>query len=57
MNTKEKLQVLIGLIENWLSDPEDNVQLIQWQENVKEIIYTLDCSESEELYVDKIAEM
>ncbi len=54
---KEKLQVLIGLIENWLSDPEDDVQRKQWHENVKEIIYTLDCSESEELYLDKIVEM
>ena len=57
MNFKEKLQVLIGLIENWLSDPEDNVQHTQWHENVKEIIYTLDCLESEELYLDKIVEM
>jgi hypothetical protein len=57
MNFKEKLQVLIGLIENWLSDPEDDVQYKQWHENVKGIIYTLDCSELEELYLDKIVEM
>jgi YqaJ-like viral recombinase domain len=57
MNFKEKLQVLIGLIENWLSDPEDDVQYKHWHENVKELIYTLDCSESEELYLDKIVEM
>ena len=57
MNFKEKIQVLIGLIENWLSDPEDDVQRKQWHENVKEIIYTLDCSKIEELYLDKIVEM
>ena len=57
MYFKEKLQVLIGLIENWLSDPEDDVQYKQWHENVKEFIYTLDCSELEELYLDKIVEM
>lgn len=57
MYFKEKLQVLIGLIENWLSDPEDDVQYKQWHENVKGIIYTLDCSELEELYLDKIVEM
>ena len=38
MYFKEKLQVLIGLIENWLSDPEDDVQYKQWHENVKEFI-------------------
>jgi len=57
MNFKEKLQVLIRLIENWLSDPEDDVQYKQWHENVKEIIYTLDFTDSEELYLDKIVEM
>ena len=57
MNFKEKIQVLIGLIENWLSDPEDDVQYKQWHENIKGIIYTLDCSELEELYLDKIVEM
>ena len=57
MNFKEKVQVLIGLIENWLSDPEDDVQYKQWHENVNEIIYTLDFSDSEELYLDKIVEM
>ena len=57
MNFKEKLQVLIRLIENWLSDPEDNVQYTQWHENIQGIIYTLDCSTSEELYLDKIVMM
>jgi putative phage-type endonuclease len=57
MNFKEKIQVLIRLIENWLSDPEDEVQCKQWRENVDEIIYTLDCSELEELYLDRIVEM
>ena len=57
MNFKEKLEVLIGLIENWLSDPEDNIQYTQWHENLRGIIYTLDFSELEELYLDKIVEM
>lgn len=57
MNFKEKLQILIGLIENLLSEPEDDVQYKQWHEDIDEIIYTLDCSEVEELYLDKIVEM
>lgn len=57
MNFKEKLQALIRLIENLLSDPEDDVQYKQWHEDIDEIIYTLDCSEVEELYLDKIVEM
>ena len=57
MNFNEKLEVLIGLIENWLSDPEDNIQYKQWHENVRGIIYTLECTDLEELYLDKIVEM
>lgn len=57
MNFKEKLQVLIELIENWLSDPEDDVQYKQWHENVDGIIYTLDFTDVEEVYLDKIVEM
>jgi len=57
MHFKDKLQILIGLIENWLSEPEDDVQYKQWHTDVDEIIYTLDCSEWEEVYLDKIVEM
>ena len=57
MHFKEKLQVLIGLIENWLSEPEDDVQYKQWHADIDEIIYTLDCSELEELCLDRIVEM
>lgn len=57
MNVKEKLQILIDLIENWLSDPEDDSQLMKWHEEVEEIIYTLDCSEVEETYLNRVVEM
>ena len=57
MKVKEKLQILIDLIENWLSDPEDNTQLIEWHEEVDEIIYTLDCSEVEETCLNRVVEM
>ena len=53
----EKVQILIDSIENWLPDPEDNVQLIQWHDDVNSMIYHLDCSEIEESYVDRIVEM
>ena len=56
MKVKEKLQILIDLIENWLSDPEDNTQLIEWHEEVDEIIYTLDCSEVEETCLNRVVE-
>lgn len=57
MNFKEKLQILIDSIENWLSDPEDNVQLIQWHDEVNTIIHYLECSELEESYLERIVEM
>ena len=57
MKFKEKLQILIDLIENWLSDPEDDSQRMEWHEAVDEIIYTLDCSEVEETCLARIVEM
>ena len=57
MNVKEKIQILIDLIENWLSDPADNTQLTEWHKEVDEIIYTLDCSEVEETCLIRIVEM
>jgi len=57
MKFKEKLQILIDLIENWLSDPEDDSQRMEWHEAVDEIIYTLDCSEVEETCLTRIVEM
>jgi hypothetical protein len=57
MKFKEKLQILIDLIENWLSDPEDDSQRMEWHEAVDEIIYTLDCSDIEETCLTRIVEM
>ena len=54
---KEKIQILIDSIENWLSEPEDNVQLIQWQDDVNIIINYLEFSEIEESYLERIIEM
>lgn len=54
---QEKLKVLIGLFENWLSEPQDNTQLEQWIESANELSYTFEFSDSEQPYIDRIIEM
>ena len=53
----DKIQALINLIENWLSKPEDNVQLEQWVESANELAYSYEFSEIEQIYVDKMIDM
>jgi putative phage-type endonuclease len=54
---QEKLKDLIGLFENWLSDPQDNTQLEQWVESANELGYTYEFSDIEQPYIDRIIEM
>jgi hypothetical protein len=57
MQFKEKLENLITLLENWLSEPEDQVQLEQWDESAAILSYSFEFSDVEEDYVDQIIEM
>ena len=49
----DKIQALINLIENWLSKPEDNVQLEQWVESANELAYSYEFSEIEQIYIGR----
>lgn len=52
----EKLKNLITLFENWLSDPEDNVQLEQWVDAAEQLAHSFDFTDTEQAYIDKIIE-
>jgi hypothetical protein len=54
---QEKLKALIGLFDNWLSEPEDNVQLEQWIDAAESIAYSFEFTDVEQPYVDRIIEM
>jgi hypothetical protein len=54
---KEKLEVLIGLFENWLSEPCDNVQLEQWLDTAETLAHSFEFTDIEQLYVDRIIDM
>lgn len=53
----DKLKDLITLFDNWLPNPEDNVQLEQWVESAEQLAYSFEFSEIEEVYIDRIIEM
>ena len=57
MTFSEKVQALINLIENWLSEPKDNVQLQQWVESANELAYSYEFTDLEQIYIDKIIDM
>lgn len=44
----------LTLLENWLSPPEDHVQLEQWLESAEELAHAYEFSEAEERYIDQI---
>jgi|694.fasta_scaffold49800_3 hypothetical protein len=54
---QDKLKVLIDLFENWLSEPQDNVQLKQWVDDAEQLAYSFEFSDTEHLYIDRIIEM
>jgi hypothetical protein len=54
---QEKLLETIHLLDNWIPEPEDSVQLEQWVESAKEIIHLFEYTEEEEEYMNRIIEM
>ena len=57
MSFNVKLKDVIELLTNWLSDPQDFVQLEQWIESAQTIADSFEFSEKEQIYVDRILEM
>lgn len=57
MTFTTKLHSLITLIENWLSEPEDNTQLEQWLESFDIMSHSFEFSDREQLYIDSIMNM
>jgi putative phage-type endonuclease len=49
-----KIKDLITLYENWLSEPEDRVQMVQWRENAEELADAYEFTEAEEECVDAL---
>ena len=54
---QEKVKALIGLFENWLSEPNDNTQLEQWIDTADTLAESYEFSNSEQSYIDRIIEM
>lgn len=54
---QEKLQTLIELYKDWLTEPDDNVQIEQWLEAADKLAYSFEFSEIEQVHVDRIIEM
>ena len=54
---KEKLMDWITLLDQWLSDPEDEVQLKEWSSNAEELAYPYEFSKKEQPYIDQIIEL
>ena len=54
MNFKEKLANAITLLDQWLVDPEDDVQLEQWLTSAETIVDFFDWTDQEERYIDLI---
>jgi len=57
MQFQDKLKDLIDLFKNWLSDPQDSVQLEQWLEAADTLAHSFEFSDREQLYIDRIIEM
>ena len=47
----------ITLLDQWLSDPEDEVQLKEWSSNAEELAYPYEFSKKEQPYIDQIIEL
>jgi hypothetical protein len=57
MDFKDKLQALIGLFENWLSEPDDYAQLDKWLDAADVLAHSYEFSDTEHLYIERIIEM
>ena len=54
---KERLMDWITLLDQWLSDPEDEVQLHEWIHAAEELAYSYEFSKKEQPYIDQIIEL
>jgi hypothetical protein len=54
---KDKLKDLITLLETWLSDPEDGVQLENWIESAKIMVHSFEFTDMEEDCVHHILDL
>jgi len=57
MQFRDKVKDLIGLFDNWLSDPQDDVQLEQWRDAAETICDSYEFTDTEQEYMDKIIDM
>jgi hypothetical protein len=57
MEFKEKIQDLLKLLENWLTDPEDYSQLEQWIESADTLVHSFEFSDIEQVYIDRIIDI
>jgi hypothetical protein len=57
MQFRDKVKDLIVLFDNWLSDPQDEVQLEQWKDAAEVIAHSFEFTDQEQDYVDKIIDL
>jgi len=57
MEFQSKVKDLIGLFENWLSDPQDEVQLEQWRDAAETIADSFEFTDTEQECMDKLIDM
>ena len=56
MRFQDKIKDFITLLVNWLSNPDDYVQLEQWVISANSIAWTFEFTEKEQPYIDTIIE-
>ena len=54
MRFQDKVKDVIGLFDNWLSDPQDEVQLEQWREAAETVVYSFEFDDREQECMDWI---
>jgi hypothetical protein len=57
MQFLEKLEVLVGLFENWLPNPQDDSQLEQWIDAAERLAYSYHFTDAEQDRIDTLIDM
>lgn len=57
MRFQDKIKDLIGLFDNWLSDPQDETQLEQWRDAAETVADSFEFNNTEQEYIDKLIDM
>jgi hypothetical protein len=57
MQFQDKVKALTDLLENWLPEPQDAVQVNQWWQDADLLAHTYEFTEKEQACVDRIIEM